>query len=203
VPGIRKDDPTALVLHGVVTQPAEYKGRRGTRIELTASPGADSRGFREAPSTGLALLPNHMRDGVFAVDLAGEANGRGDASAAPTVGLVFDASADASTYSAVMLRLADSQSTQRSASSPRLGAIQYFSHPSGRGGGARAVVADAGRWIRLRVEISGPSLRAFLDEQPDPVLTVNALERGRVAGRLGFLVGGGTTGYFGGVRLLQ
>ena len=56
------------------------------------------------------------------------------------------------------------------------------------------------RWFLLRVEVSGRRARVFLDQSPEPVLTIHDLKRGEGRGSIGFLCPGDGTAYLANFR---
>jgi hypothetical protein len=200
VPGLQKHDPTAVVSHNVVAQPASYLGRQALRVELAEAYRQRVRKAASAADRALALLPNHLQDGVIEVPLAGELNGSAPHDAPAVVGVAFHVSADYAPYDVVYVRLAG-----------RRGSVAYVSYPVVVGGTQgrtsvrheRTVDVVPGMWYRLRLEIAGASLRVFLDDGKTPLLTVHGLTYAGRSGRVGFAVADGTTGYFGGARLEQ
>ena len=58
----------------------------------------------------------------------------------------------------------------------------------------------AGRWMNVRLEVSGTQARVFLDGRPAPALVVNELKRGLSSGWIGVSGPAGGLGYFANFR---
>jgi len=86
-------------------------------------------------------------------------------------------------------------------------AVQYVAHPTNAwkqlrtgadtGGVYEKPVAGPkpGEWFRARVAITAAKVEAFVNEQPQPCISVVRLHPGR-AGKVGLWVGNGAPGYF-------
>jgi hypothetical protein len=106
----------------------------------------------------------------------------------------------------VYLRMTNGRLTQPTPDEPRMSrAIQYVAHPDFHfevsrdtfpGVYERGANIGPAMWIRLRLEVSGGRLRAFINNEAVPALTVDDLKLAGTAGKVGLWVGDGTTGYF-------
>ena len=57
--------------------------------------------------------------------------------------------------------------------------------------------------IRLRLEIAGSELKAFINDEKEPALMVNDLKFGNSTGKIGLWVDDGTAAYFSNLRIRQ
>jgi hypothetical protein len=62
----------------------------------------------------------------------------------------------------------------------------------------------AGRWNRLRLEVTGARADLYIDDGADPVLSVDDLRHGAESrGKTGLWVGPGTNGFFRGLTVTK
>lgn len=209
----RQDVPVVAMLHDVAVERVSYLGREALKVELTAAVQARLRESGATNHPALAMLETPFTQGTIEADVAGEVNGKGRPDARGFVGLVFHASEDSSRYEAVYLRMTNGRLAKPTPDEPRiLRAIQYVAHPDFHFEVSRekfpgvyeqaANIAPA-MWVRLRLEVSGRRLKAFINDEPVPSLTVEDLKLAGAAGKVGFWVGDGTTGYFANVSVRQ
>src|SRR4029077_12971038 len=55
---------------------------------------------------------------------------------------------------------------------------------------------QTGAWTHLRIDVSGPRARLFVNGAAQPGLVVNDLKRGTASGQLGLWIGPDTEAYF-------
>lgn len=184
---------------------AEFKGRSGVALELTAEaqkallvPGTSGNG----PS--FAMPEIDFANGTIEVDLAARINGKGQPEVRGFVGLAFHIAEDHSTFEAVYLRMTNGSRNTPPPPAPRnVFAVQYISYPDrywrklrqehpNRYEKAAPVAIET--WHKLRIEIKGSVANVFVDEQA--VMTVDDLRYPDRKGRGGLWVDDGTTGYF-------
>lgn len=199
--------PAPATYHDVAGQRVEHQGRQALALELTP----EEQNLQLAGAGGnrptFALLPGAFQDGVIEVDVAAEPNGRGGPDARGFIGVVFHL-ADDQRFEAVYLRMTNGSLNDPAPPAPRdVRAIQYIAHPEfhfsvsraeAPGVYEKAAPVAAGRWHRLRLEISGTRLVAKVDGEP--VLELDDLRLVR-PGRVGLWVGDGTRAYFSGLRV--
>lgn len=197
--------------HDVTVTHVTYLDREALGIEFT--PELQSRVLQSGSTNvpALAVLPVDFSNGVVDVDVAGEVNGRGGPESRAFVGVAFHIAPDLSAYESVYLRMTNGRLAQPRPPEPRMSrAIQYIAHPdfhfevsraTAPGQYERAANVAPATWVRLRLEVSGIELRAFINNEPEPSLTLSGLKRADARGRLAFWVGDGTTGYFANLRV--
>ena len=116
------------------------------------------------------------------------------------VGLAFHGTDDR-TYEGVYFRPFNFHNPERKAH-----AVQYISLPEHDWSQLRQAhpgvfeasipaAPDPDAWFRVRIEIAGPRVTAFVNDAPEPVLTVQRLAQ-QTTGRLGLWVGNGSQGWF-------
>jgi hypothetical protein len=204
--GARQDVPAVATLHDVAVETVSYLSRKALKVELTAPVQARLRESGATNHPALAILDTTFTEGILEAELAGEVNGQGRPDARGFVGLAYHVSEDASRYEAVYLRLTNGRLAKPTPDEPRISrAIQYVAHPDFHfevsreqfpGVYERGANIRPAMWIRLRLEISGRRLRAFINDETVPAVTVKDLKPAGTPGRVGLWVGDGTTGYF-------
>ncbi len=202
--------PRGYIPQLVSAQRGQFAGRECMAVELTeeAQRRILSGGGGNGPS--YVIVPTELTDGVIEVDLAGELTGKGDTQARGFVGLAFHVSEDAQIYEAVYLRMTNGTLNDPVPPAPRnVRAIQYTAHPHFHFNVSRnqfparyerpAAIALA-RWHRLRLEIKGTRLQAFVDGIS--VLDVTDLRCANRKGRVGLWVDDGSRGHFADLKIL-
>lgn len=207
------DSPDDVTLHNVTAQVATYQGREALKVELTDTIQQRILQGQGSNFPAFALLPADFRNGIIEVDLAGELNGKGAPDVRAFVGIAFHIPADKSTYEAVYLRMTNGRLANPVPAEPRLSrAIQYTAHPDFHwpvsrkgfpGKYEKGANIAPNRWIRFRLEISGSELKAFINDEKEPALTVSDLKFGGSTGKIGLWVDDGTAAYFSNLRIQQ
>ncbi|MDB5806694.1 MAG: hypothetical protein JWN73_4016 [Betaproteobacteria bacterium] len=195
--------PEVLERQLVNTQFVAFEGRDCVAVELTDEVQARVSGAG-ANSPSFAVVHRGFENGTLEVDLAAQINGKGTADVRGFVGLAFHISADMSLYEAVYLRMSNGRLNRPPPAAPRIDrAIQYVAHPhlhfpvtreKSPGLYERGADVELGRWHRLRLEIDGPSLRAFVDGVP--ALSIDNLAYANRRGPVGLWVGEGSRALF-------
>jgi hypothetical protein len=207
----RLRSPEGLQPNLVTLGAAVFRDREALAVELTEpaqaalrTPGAAGNG----PS--FAMPDMAFANGTIEVDLAARINGRGQPDVRGFVGLAFHIADDLGTFEAVYLRMTNGSRNVPAPPPPRNAfAIQYISFPDrywralrqehpGRYEQPAPVAIET--WHRLRLDIGGSRLQAFVDGEP--VLTVTDLRFPGRPGRIGLWVDDGTTGHFSDLRVL-
>jgi hypothetical protein len=210
---VKLGSPDDVTLHDVTAQAVTYQGREALKVELTDTLQQRILQGQGSNNPAFALLPIDFQNGVIEIDLAGEVNGKGAPDARAFVGIAFHIPADKGTYEAVYLRMTNGRLMKPTPTEPRIyRAIQYTAHPDFHWPVSRekfpgkyekgANIAPK-MWIRFRLEISGSELKAFINDEKDPALTVGDLKFGNSTGKIGLWVDDGTAGYFSNLRILQ
>lgn len=194
-----------LVTNLVNASAATFKERSGLMVELT--PDAQKAllagtGVGNGPS--FAMPPVQLANGVIEVDIAARINGKGAPDVRGFVGLAFHIDDKMETFEAVYLRMTNGSKNNPPPPAPRnVFAVQYISYPDRYWRKLRqehpnvyekAAPVAIESWHKLRVEIAGSTLHAFVDNER--VLTVTDLRFPNRKGRIGLWVDDGTAGYF-------
>jgi hypothetical protein len=207
------DSPRDVTLHNVTAQAATYQGHAAIKVELNATTQQRILQGQGSNNPAFALLPIDFQNGSIEIDLAGELNGKGAPDARAFVGIAFHIPGDKGTYEAVYLRMTNGRLMKPTPTEPRISrAIQYTAHPDFHWQVSRekfpgkyekgANIAPT-MWIHFRLEISGSELKAFINDEKDPALTVSDLKFGNSTGKIGLWVDDGTSGYFSNLRIQQ
>lgn len=192
--------PSVAILRDVTATPSEFQGRKALRVELTVTHDTIDLNFDEPT---FVLIPADFTDGTIAVDLVGQLNGKGPATARGFVGIAFRIRPDISKYEAIYLR----PTNGRRAPPPRNEhAIQYYAYPDWKfdrtreespGRYERGADIGPGEWIHFRLVVDGATAKAYVNNKPEPVLVVDDLKLGAGArGAIGLWVGNGTEAFF-------
>jgi len=147
----------------------------------TSDQGAGRMIYLNRPSlflqNGIALSPNHsFADGTIDFDVAIHGH-------AGFAGVIFRAASDED-YELIYLRTHRSRQWDAVQYTPVFNANESWQLYSGDGYNGVAEL-PANRWVHVRVVVEGLSARVFVDNAPDPQLTVTGLKRPWAAGRAG------------------
>jgi hypothetical protein len=198
--------------NNVNTSSAEFDGRKCLKVSLTEEMQARMRGGLGGDQATFARAPLVFQNGVIEVDVAGAVNGRGSPDARGFVGIAFRVDKDVSKFEAIYLRMTNGLKAEPPPPPPRNErAIQYFSYPDWSfarfrkefpGRYEKAANIGPKQWIRLRLEINGTVAKAYVNNEPEPALTVKDLRMGADAkGAIGLWVDDGSDGYFSNLRI--
>lgn len=206
-----RSEVSGYTAQGVTVREATYLGRNAVTVELADD--VQQRMLRGEAGVGngptFAITDVAFTDGTIEVDVAGEINGKGAPDVRGFVGLAFHLSPAADTYEAVYLRMSNGTLNVPPPPAPRnVRAVQYVAHPDFHFNVSRekfpgryeaAAPVALGRWHRLRLQIQGPRIEAFVDGVR--VLDVSDAKYAGRKGRIGLWVDDGTRGYFSGLRV--
>jgi hypothetical protein len=187
--------PASASLHKVTAAPAEYKGRKGLKIEFTQAvdngpPGVDL--LFDMPT--FVLIPGNFKNGAIEVDVLGRLNGKGLPDARAFIGLAYRVIDGGARFESVYLRPLNGRKTNPP--SPRdKRAIQYFAYPDwkfdrllkeypdGRYESGADIADD--EWIRLKLDIDDTRVRVSVNgkEEFAPTDLKAVPEAGRSNGR--------------------
>ncbi len=186
---------------------SEFAGRRCLKVTLT-----DVRQKSAAPQrtvAAVAVLPTDLQNGTVEADVAGVVNGRGDPDSRGFVGLAFHVTDDAEAYQAVYLRMTNGMLMSPPPSAPRnIRAVQYIAHPDWHFEPLRKAAPDVyekaasvapGRWFRLKLDVTGSTVKAYVDNTL--VLSVDSMKDFRGNGKVGLFVDDGTDAYFANLKV--
>jgi hypothetical protein len=198
----------------VVVQETTYLGRPALKVSLSDDMQARMLAGLSGDQPTFATLPITFQNGTLEVDVAAELNGKGADDARAFVGLAYHINGDVSKFESIYLRMSNGRKATPPPPSPRdERAIQYFCYPDWRFRRLRAEfpgryeqgadVAPA-QWVHLRVDVSGTTVKAFVNNDPKPVLTITDARLGPDAsGLIGLWVDDGTDAYFANLSVIS
>jgi hypothetical protein len=188
--------PGPLELHHVKSEVVTYNGRPSVRI---TDDGPETLG----DAGRLAVLHRApFLDGVIEMDIAGDTLPAAAADARGFVGIAFRVSADRSRFECLYLRPKNGRAEDQL---QRNHSTQYISLPGypwqklrSETPGKYESYADmvAGKWMHVKIEVSGQRARLYLNGAEQPSLVVNDLKQAPVAGDIAFWVGPETVAHF-------
>ena len=197
--------PQPLAVNLVTTSRRQWNGLECLAIELTDEEQKlrlETTGGGNRPS--IAIVEDDFTDGTIEAMIGGELTGKGAPDDRGFVGLSFHIAPQVTGHETVYLRMTNGRLNDPPPPAPRIDrAIQYvadpglhFSDSRERFPGRYEKGADiaVGRWHRLRLDITGPQLRASVDGRE--ILTVEDLHFARRRGPVGLFVGDGSRGFF-------
>jgi hypothetical protein len=195
----------------VKVQSTVYQGRPALKVELNDALQQRVLNRQGSNQPAFALLPVDFQNGTIEVDIAAELNGKGVPDARAFAGIAFHIPPDFSTYKALYLRMTNGRLAQPTPTEPRISrAIQYTAHPDFHWEVSRknfpgkyesgANIAPA-TWIRFRLEISGSQVKAYVNDEKEPALTVEDMKLGNRVGKIGLWVDDGTAAYFSDIKI--
>ncbi len=158
------------------------RDREGLRVELPRRLWQDP--AREALSDRdfMAWLPVDFHDGTIEVEMKGDLAAGAPAFARGFVGLAFRH--DGAKFESIYLRPANGVADDQVR---RNHSVQYVAFPDFRFDRLRresperyesAADIAPGRWVHVRIEVSGSTARLYLDRRASPVLIINDLKLG-------------------------
>jgi hypothetical protein len=195
----------------VKLQSTVYQGRPALKVELTDALQQRILNGQGSNNPAFALLPVDFQNGTIEVDIAAEVNGKGAPDARAFAGVAFHIPPDFSKYEAVYLRMTNGRLVQPAPPEPRISrAIQYTAHPDFHWQVSRkdfpgkyergANIAPA-MWIHFRLEISGSQVKAYVNDEKEPALTVEDMKLGNTTGKIGLWLDDGTAAYFSNIKI--
>ena len=203
-----------LTLVDVQAAPATLDGRRGLRVII--APEAKARlaqatAGQPASPEQLALIDGtDFTNGVIEAEIAGAPAPDAPPGARGFVGIAFRVKPDLRTYDAFYLRPTNGRADDQLR---RNHSAQYISHPhwpwfrlreETPGKYESYVDLEAGKWIRIRIEVQGERARLFVHGQSQPTLVVNDLKTGPEArGGVALWIDSGTVAHFRAVRVTR
>jgi len=200
--------PSGVTLHNVTAEPAEYKGRKALKVELTGAaaggqPGID---FRDMPT--FVLIPATFKNGTIEVDVLGRLNGKGPPDARAFVGLAYHVTGSGERFESVYLRPLNGRKANPPPPRDKR-AIQYYAYPDWKFDRLRKEYPDgrfesgadinADEWISLKIDIDDGRLRVRINAREELVLADAKVAP--QAGSIGLWVDIGTAGYFANLRV--
>ena len=200
--------PSGARLHNVTAEPAEYKGRKALKVELTEAaaggqPGID---FRDMPT--FVLIPATFKNGTIEVDVLGRLNGKGPPDARAFVGLAYHVTGSGERFESVYLRPLNGRKANPPPPRDKR-AIQYYVYPDWKFDRLRKEYPDgrfesgadinADEWISLKIEIDDGRLRVRINGREE--LALADVKIAPQSGSIGLWVDIGTAGYFANLRV--
>ena len=190
---------------------SSWLGEPATRLELTAEEQARQLQGAGGNRPTFLVLGEDFTNGVIEIDVAAVINGMGGKDARGFVGIAFHIDDRRENFEAVYLRMANGTLNDPLPPAPRdARAVQYVAHPgfhfadsrkAAPGRYEKSAAVKLGRWHRLRLEIEGGNVAAFVDGQA--VLSIDDLRYAGQQGGYGIWVGDGTTVYVRNVRAIR
>jgi len=180
-------------------EPGTLQGRHGLRMLQVPETDANGR----ASDSVFAVVKNaQFEDGTIEVELAGMPRTGAPAVARGFIGVAFRASPDLARLEMFYIRPTNGRADDQLM---RNHATQYVSYPGfnwprlrEEAPGVYEAYADMepGRWITLKIEVSGTKARLYLNGANQPCLIVNDLKQGRTAGSIALWAGPDSDCYF-------
>jgi len=194
-------------LSGVSLEPSMYKGEPAFRITMPHEAIQDPQKEQLTDRDFMAWLPLDFGDGVIEVEVASELVTDAPSYARGFIGLTFRIDKEGR-FESIYLRptnsVADDQ-VRRSHS------VQYVAYPDYKFDRLRRespekyesyAELDLGRWIAMKIVVSGQKAELFLDDKMRPALIVNDLKFGASQrGGVGVWLESGTVAYFRNLRV--
>jgi hypothetical protein len=202
------DFGNGLQPHNVTVNDVFYRGRKALRVMSLPSADAVYGAQKSGTGGGIVLLEgSSFHDGTIDVDVAGMPQANAPALARGFVGIAFRVPPDASRYDYVYIRPKNERADDQER---RNHSTQYASFPDNEwlklrtespGRYESYVDLVPGEWTRLKIEVSGISMRLYVNGAAQPTLLVNDLRLGDSSGAVALWIGVGTEAYFANLRL--
>jgi hypothetical protein len=193
--------------NGVSSELVNFSGRTALKISMPSCSYQVMGRDRLTDRALMAWAPMDFHNGSIEIDIASELASDAPAFARGFAGLAFRIASTAR-FECVYLRPANGRSDDQVR---RNHAIQYFSYPHFDFARLRAespekyeayVDLELGKWHRVKVDIKGDRMSAYIDGVRQPSLIVSDLKHGSdLRGGLGFWIETGTVAYFSGLRV--
>lgn len=198
---------TDFVLSGVSLERSAFEGARTLKMTMPSKAAQDPRTEKLTDRDFMAWLPVDFSDGVIEVDVASELAPDAPAYARGFIGLTFRIDKEGR-FESIYLRPTNSTADDQVR---RNHSVQYVAYPDWRFDRLRAespeqyesyAELDLGRWIHMRIVVSGARAELYLDGKARPALIVNDLKFGRYQrGGVGVWLESGTIAYFRNLRV--
>ena len=202
------DSIQGLQPRNVEIKPMAYQGRKAIQVMPTAE--ADAGAVPGSGGGGIVILPKlAFHNGTIELDVVGKPRAGAPGDARGFVGLAFRVNADASKYECVYIRPTNGRADDQLR---RNHSTQYCSYPDYEWQRLRTespgkyesyVDLQPGQWTKLKVEVSGLSMKLYVDGASQPALIVNDLKMGDAQGSVALWVGLGTEAYFANLRVTE
>jgi hypothetical protein len=194
-------------LSGVSLEPSIYKGEPAFRITMPREAIQDPQKEQLTDRDFMAWLPLDFGDGVIEVEVASELVTNAPAYARGFIGLTFRVDKEGR-FESIYLRPTNSVADDQVR---RNHSVQYVAYPDYRFDRLRRespekyesyAELDLGRWIAMKIVVSGQKAELYLDGKTQPALIVNDLKFGTgQRGGVGVWLESGTVAYFRNLRV--
>lgn len=201
--GASSDVPISdFLLSGVSLERGTFKGEPALKMTMPSEAIQDPEKEQLSDRNFMAWLPLDFRDGVLEVEVASELVANAPAYARGFIGLAFRIDGEGR-FESIYLRPTNSVADDQVR---RNHSVQYVAYPDYRFDRLRRespekyesyAELDLGRWIHMRIVVSGARAELFLDGKPQAALIVNDLKFGSdQRGGVGVWLESGTVAYF-------
>jgi hypothetical protein len=207
---IALDSIEGLQPHNVEVKPAVYEGRKSVQVLPTAEADSGAAAHPGGGGGGIVVLPKiTFHNGTIELDVAGKPRAGAPGDARGFVGLAFRVNADASKYECVYIRPTNGRADDQLR---RNHSTQYCSSPDyewlrlrteSPGKYESYVDLVPGQWTKLKIEVSGLTMKLYVNGASQPALIVSDLKKGDSQGGVALWVGLGTEAYFANVRVTE
>jgi len=202
--------PTGSVLRGVTAVPAEIKGRKALRVELTdavtsGKPGVD---FGDGPT--LVIIPAKFKNGTIAFDVLSRLNGKGPPDARAFAGVAYRITDGGDHFEAVYLRPLNGRPLNPPAPRDKR-AIEYFAYPDWKFDRLRKEFPDGryesgadilpNEWIHVQIDVDDRRVRVAVNGNQE--LLIDEARSTPMAGNVGLFVDIGTEAFFADLRVIE
>ncbi|MCF3641258.1 hypothetical protein LXM94_14875 [Rhizobium sp. TRM95111] len=191
-----------FILSGVSLEQSSYKGEPAFRMTMPSEAIQDPQKEKLADRDFMAWLPLDFGNGVIEVEVASELVENAPAYARGFIGLTFRIDRDGR-FESIYLRPTNSTANDQIR---RNHSIQYVAYPDHRFDRLRQespekyesyAELDLGRWIQMKIVVSGDRAELYLDDNPRAALIVSDLKLGaEQQGGVGVWLESGTVAYF-------
>ncbi len=192
---------------GVSLERSRYKGAPAFKMTIPSEATQDPQTEKLTDRDFMAWLPLDFSDGVVDVEVASELAPDAPAYARGFVGLTFRIDNDGR-FESIYLRPTNSTADDQIR---RNHSVQYVAYPDYRFDRLRRefpekyesyAELDLGRWIQMKIVVSGTKAELYLDGKARPALIVNDLKLGSAQrGGVGVWLESGTVAYFRNLRV--
>ena len=198
-----------LTLRNVQAVPATLENKRGLVVTLSEEGKKAKAVSQPASFETLAVIDGtDFTNGVIEAEIAGAPASDAPEAARGFVGIAFRVKPDFKTYDAFYLRPTNARADDQVR---RNHSAQYVSHPDWPWPRLRKesperyesyVDLEAGKWMRIRIEVDGDHARLFVNGQSQPTLVVNDLKTGAQGrGAIGLWTHESTVAHFRALRV--
>lgn len=194
--------PNDFRLSGVLLELGTYKGEPAFKMTMPSEAIQDPQKEQLSDRNFMAWLPLDFGDGVVEVDVASELVTDAPAYARGFIGLTFRIDKEGR-FESIYLRPTNSVADDQVR---RNHSVQYVAYPDYRFDRLRSespekyesyAKLDLGRWIHMKIVVSGQKAMLYLDGNTEPALIVNDLKFGPDQhGGVGVWLESGTVAYF-------